>query len=333
MMTAQVYSRRTVVIGAAAALTLAACGLRRGGMANGVPSRTQVVVHTGPGGGSDVFARQVIKLMEADKLIDNAWPVRNQTEGASMGAMSYMRGRRGRVDTIAAITPTWLVTPLTLAGTSLSISELQPIAALLVEPQIVAVRADSGYHTLTDFVDDARRKPDRLVQVGNSITATDSLIGKALQSKTNTRWKFLSYADSGERIASLLRNDAQMMIGPSTDFIDQVKLGAIRLVATASDRKVSTLPELTSIRAQGIDVGQLPEEFRGFVGPPAMPDSALRYYQKTFRALLSAAGWQHFVDETGSVTAFLDSSQFGSFLREQNKSLSSLIDSIGVGEQ
>lgn len=125
-------SRCTMLIGAASMFALAGCGLQRGGMAGGMPSRTQVVVHTGPGGGSDVFARQVIKLMQTDKLIAENWPVRNQTEGSGIGAMSYLRGRKGRVDTIAAVTPTWLVTPLTLSGTTVSITELQPIAALLV---------------------------------------------------------------------------------------------------------------------------------------------------------------------------------------------------------
>jgi putative tricarboxylic transport membrane protein len=322
-----------MLIGTAAALTLAGCGLQRGGMANGVPGRTQVVVHTGPGGGSDVFARQVVKLLQADKLIDDSWPVRNQTEGSSIGAMSYLRGRKGRSDTIAAVTPTWLVTPLTLAGSSVSVTEMQPIAALLVEPQIMAVRADSAYRTVKDFVDEAKAHPDHLVQVGGSITATDSLTGKALQSKTDTKWKFLSFADSGQRIAALLRNDAQMMIGASTDFVDQVKVGAIRVIATVADRKVATFPELTSIKAQGLDVGPLPEEFRGFVGPPDMPADALSYYENTFHKLVSAPGWNDFVDENGSVTAFLGANDFGPFLREQNDSLSTLIDGIGLAKQ
>jgi putative tricarboxylic transport membrane protein len=330
----QQISRRSVLIGSmAASLALAGCGLQRAGMENGTPGRTQVVVHTGPGGGSDVFARQVIKLMQTDKLIDSSWPVRNQTEGSSIGAMSYVRGRKGRSDTIAAVTPTWLVTPLTLSGTSVSITELQPIAALLVEPQIVAVRADSPYRTMKEFIADAQRKPDSLVQVGGSITATDSLTGKALQTKTSTTWKYLTFADSGQRIGALLRNDAQMMIGASTDFADQVKVGAIRVIATVADRKVSTFPDLTSITEQGVDVGPLPEEFRGFVGPPNMPPQALTYYQDKFQALVSAPGWNDFVDENGSVTQFLDAGKFGPFLKQQNDAISTLVKSIGLANQ
>ena len=81
-----------------------------------------------------------------------------------------------------------------------------------------------------------------------------------------------------------------MMIGASTDFLDQVKVGAVRVVATVADRKVPTFPDLTSIKAQGLDVGPLPEEFRGFVGPPEMPADALKYYQDTFQQTGERAG-------------------------------------------
>jgi len=330
------YTRRRFLRGAAAvgaAVMLAGCGLQHSGMVDGVPGHTQIVVHTGPGGGSDVFARQIVKLLQDDDLIASNWPVRNQTEGSSIGAMSYLRGRKGRTDTIAAVTPTWLVTPLTLEGSSVSITELQPIAALLVEPQVVAVRADSPYRTMKDFIDSAKAKPDSLVQVGGSVTATDSLTGQALQAKTGTQWKFLSFSDSGQRIAALLRGDAQMMIGASTDFIDQVKVGALRVIATVADRKVATFPELTSIKEQGVDAGDLPEEFRGFVGPPDMPEEALEYYQELFRSLTKAPGWNDFVDENGSVTNFLDAKAFGDMLEKQNQSLTVLIKDLGLGKQ
>lgn len=225
--------------------------------------------------------------------------------GLQRGGMTNgVRGRRGRTDSIAAVTPTWLFTPLTLAGASVSITELQPIAALLVEPPIVAVRAGSPYRTI-----------------------------KALQAKTGTRWTLLSFSGSGQRIAALLRNDAQMMIGAATDFADQVKVGAIRVIATVADRKVSAFPGLTSIRAHGIDAGVLPGEFRGFVGPPEMPSDALGSYQDVFAKLVKAPGWQDFVDENGSVTDFLDSKGFGVLLKKQNASLKTSIGDLGLGQQ
>ena len=48
----------------------------------------ELVVHSAPGGGSDVFARAVVEMVQKEKLL---LPLRvvNKTEGASGEALSY----------------------------------------------------------------------------------------------------------------------------------------------------------------------------------------------------------------------------------------------------
>ncbi|QYN21612.1 tripartite tricarboxylate transporter substrate binding protein [Amycolatopsis sp. DSM 110486] len=318
---------------AAMTLILSGCGIAQRHSANGVPSRTEVVVHTGPGGGSDVFARQVVKMLQDDKLIDANWPVRNETAGSGIGAMSYLKGRRGREDTIAAITPTWIVTPLTLDGAAVSVSDVQPIAGLLVEPQVMAVRADSKYRTAADFIADARAHPDGLVQVGGSVTATDSLTGQALQSRTKTKWSFLTFSDSGQRIASLLRGDAQMMIGSTGDFSEQVRAGAIRVIGAVGDKRLAALPNVPTLAEEGVPSEGLPEEFRGFMGPPDMPAQTVAYYQEQLRKLSTRPDWKKYAEADGDVTKFLDANQFRTYLAQQQASLKKLVDQLGLASR
>jgi len=310
---------------------LAGCGIQPQHSANGIPSRTQVVVHTGPGGGSDVFARQVVKLLRQTSLIDTNWPVLNQTAGSGIGAMSYLRQKRGRDGYLAAITPTWLITPLTLADSAVSIGDLQPIAVLLVEPQLMAVRADSPYRSTADLIAAARQEPDRLVQVGGSITATDSLTGKAIQAQTGASWRYLTFADSGQRIASLLRGDAQMMIGASSDFDEQVRAGTIRVIAALGDRRVPTFPEVRTLAEQGLAIANLPEEFRAFVGPPGMSAAELTYYQGLFRTLVTTPEWTAYASRNGDLTQYLDQREFAAFLTTQQALLSTLVTQLKLG--
>lgn len=323
---------RGVAVLAVATVALTGCGVQKKNAAtSGPPAKTEAVVHTGPGGGSDIFARQVVKMMQESKLITGNWPVRNQTEGSGIGAMSYITGKKGRDDTVAAVTPTWLVTPLTLKGSTVSIDNLQPIAQLLVEPQVMAVRADSPYRTATDFMTAAKQQPDRLVQVGGSVTATDSLTGKALQAQGGTKWKFLSFSDGGQRVATLLRGDAQMMIGSSGDFAEQVKAGKLRVVAVVGSERVETFPDVTSLKEQGFTVDNLPQEFRGFVGPPEMPQSALTYYQDLFAKLVKTPAWAAYAKENGIITQYRDAGQFKQMLGTQKASLAQLVEQLNLG--
>src|SRR5262245_54450373 len=103
---------RKILATAAAAATLAAaaaCGHSGpggsagsgGGGAEGVPKNVEVVTHNAVGGGSDVFTRQMIKVMYENKIIGSNWPVRNVPAGDSIGAMSYMIDRKGNAGLIA----------------------------------------------------------------------------------------------------------------------------------------------------------------------------------------------------------------------------------------
>ena len=69
------------------------------------PSRPiELVVHSAPGGGSDVFARAVVEMVEREKLLPLPVRVVNKTEGASIEAMAYMMEKRGDDHTLAVFT-------------------------------------------------------------------------------------------------------------------------------------------------------------------------------------------------------------------------------------
>src|ERR1051325_4963494 len=73
------------------------------------PSRPlDIVVHSAPGGGSDVFARAVVEMIEAEKLLDQPLRVVNKIAGASLEAITYLVDKRGDDHTIAVLTHTWL---------------------------------------------------------------------------------------------------------------------------------------------------------------------------------------------------------------------------------
>ena len=87
-----------------AALLLAA--LATAGGASTAPSfaparPVELVVHSAPGGGSDVFARAVVAMAEAEGLLAQPMRVVNKTAGTSAQAMAYLaahvagRGRSG----------------------------------------------------------------------------------------------------------------------------------------------------------------------------------------------------------------------------------------------
>ncbi|MBO0841139.1 MAG: hypothetical protein J2O49_10005, partial [Sciscionella sp.] len=156
-----------LLAGATACSTLNAGTNNSSGAAT--PKNVQIVVDTGPGGGSDLFAREIVKLAQQTKGIDANWPVLSQTAGGGLGAMAFMKGKANQTNYVAAFTSKWVISALGTNNPPASLKDLTPIAELADETQIVAVPTSSPYHNFQDFVKDAKAHPDKLVQTGGAV--------------------------------------------------------------------------------------------------------------------------------------------------------------------
>src|SRR3981189_218841 len=131
------------------------------------PSRTvELVVHTGPGGGSDVLGRALAVMAEREKLLPVRMIVVNKPGGNSAVAAAYLSEKRGDPNTIGLFTGVWLQTPLVSAEAKVTLRDLTPIARLVLAPAVIAVKADAAYKTPADFTRAAKKSPGQLKQWG-----------------------------------------------------------------------------------------------------------------------------------------------------------------------
>jgi putative tricarboxylic transport membrane protein len=319
----------TVVLAAIALLALAACGSGGGG-GGGKSGPVEVITHNAVGGGSDVFTRQMIKVMYENKIIDTNWPVRNIPAGDSIGAMSYMVDKKGNAGVIAQVTPTWLATPMTVANAKVSLEDLTPITLVATEPQVVVTNAKSQFNSFADFVNAAKAAPDTLVQAGGSSTANDALTRLVLQDTLGAKWKFLSFEDTGSRITALLRNDANIMLGSASDVAEQVKAGQLKVIAIVGDKKLDTFPDVSTTQQQGIDSSKVPVQFRAVMGAPDMPADAVQKYQDDLSKMVDTEDWKNLAKENGLVTQNLQDDKFTSYLKEQTDIVGGLLQGLGL---
>ena len=139
---------RTACIAAAVALTAsctAACSSSGGSGGSGgkAPSNISFIVDTGPGGGSDLFARQILKIAKDNKLISSNWPVVSQPEGGGLGAMAYMKGKPSQGNYVSAFTSKWIIAALSTPNAPAQLTDLTPIAEIADETQVIAAPANA----------------------------------------------------------------------------------------------------------------------------------------------------------------------------------------------
>jgi putative tricarboxylic transport membrane protein len=294
------------------------------------PSRpVELVVHSAPGGGSDVFARAVIEMAEKEKLLAQPLRVVNKTAGAGVEAMAYLAEKKGDDHTIAIFTNTWVATPLTRKDARYTVKDLTPLVRLVLEPTIAVVKADSPYKNMNDFVAAAKKNPDGLKQAGGSATAIESLTGLLIQSATGAKWSFISTPAVKDRISNLLAGNVQIIIPQPQDVNEHIVAGRLRPIAAFTEKRLAVLPDVPTIREQGINMAIIANA-RGFLAPPGVSKDVVGYWGNFFAGLIKTASWKKYLEENQVEDVFLKGADLAPFFDEQIELMRSVLQQAGV---
>ena len=279
----------------AVALTLAALALAAPAIAQWKPTKpVDLVVHTGPGGGSDLLARAMVTMIEKEKLVPVRINVLNKPGGNGAVAAAALAEKKGDPHTIGLITSVWIAGPLTSAEAKVTVHDLKPIAQLMLEPAVFAVKADSPYKSLKDFIEAAKAKPGTLKQSGGSVTSRDNIVRLSMQHATGAKWTFVSFPGGGERLAALLGGHVDIMVIEPQEAGEQVRAGKLRVLAQLTDKRLAGWPDVPTLKEAGYDVQPTPQ-IRAVVAPPEQPADASAYWEHTFDALRKTESWKKYV--------------------------------------
>jgi len=316
-------------LGAVGILLAAASGAQAQAPAWKPSGPVSVVVHTGPGGGTDAFGRAIITALERDKVLENSFIVVNRTGGGSAAAVNFIHEKAGDTNTIGIFSSVWVTDSLVQEEAKVTIADLTPVANLVLEPALLVVRADSPYKTLKDFVDAAKASPGKLKQSGGSVTARDAVVRHVLMANTGAEWAFISFPSGGERVSALLGGHVDMMMIEPSEAGELIRAGRLRALAQIADKRIEGFPDVPTLQEAGFDVPNVPQA-RGIVGPPNMPPEALAYYEDLFKRASRSPSYVKYLADTQLDNAYMDSKALGGFLTEYRDQLRTILTGAGV---
>jgi|SRR5688572_8590104 len=288
-----------------------------------------LVVHTGPGGGSDLLARAMVAMIEKERLVPVRINVVNKPGGNGAVAAAALAEKKGDAHTIGLITSVWIAGPLTSAEAKVTVHDLKPVAQLMLEPAVFAVRADSPYKTLKEFVDAANAKPGALKQSGGSVTSRDNIIRLQLQHATGAKWAFVSFQGGGERLAALLGGHVDIMVIEPQEAGEQVRAGKLRVLAQLSEKRLPAYQDVPTLREAGFNVTPTPQ-IRGVVAPPEQPAEATAYWENLFASLRKTDSWKKYVADNQLEESFLPGAELKKSIGEIEKQLKEQYQSAGI---
>jgi putative tricarboxylic transport membrane protein len=296
------------------------------------PDRTvEVVVFAAPGGGNDKSARVMHKIWQETKLVDAV--VTNKVGGGGSLAYTYVSQKTGDAHHIA-IAQAGLNTNHITGRSPLHYNDLTPLSFVGSEPVALAVRAESPYKTLKDFVDQLRKDPASLsISVGSTRGAINHFTIARLAKAAGVdpkQLKILVFGGGAESVTNLLGGHIDAMVQAVNNAIPHHKAGKMRILGLSTPKRSAGLPDAPTMREQGYDV--VMEGWTIFVGPKGMTPAQVAYWESVFQKTVQHEEWKKYLDFNAWDWGYKNAQETQAYVKSDYEQSKALLTEIGLAK-
>ena len=288
-----------------------------------------LVVPFPPGGVADIVARPVADAM--GRILNT--PVVIETKAGAGGGigMAYVAKARPDGYTLLMALSSISIIPeadkVTGRAPMYQLNQFVPIARFTADPTVLAVRAESPWKTLPEFVADARRRPGAISYGSSGNYGTMHIPMEMLAASADLKLLHVPFTGGGPAVVALLGGTVDAIsTGPST-VIQHVKAGKLRVLASWGDKRLSALPDVPTLTEAGFNVVFF--QWAALFAPAGTPEPALGKLRDAARA---AAADPRFVAAMATVETpiqYLDAPELQRFWEADAQKLGAAVRRVG----
>jgi tripartite-type tricarboxylate transporter receptor subunit TctC len=277
-----------------------------------------LIVAFSPGGGTDVAARTIEPFIE--KYLGGDLTVLNKP-GAG-GEIGFTELAESKPDgyTIGFINIPAMFAYSYERKTRYSRASFTPIANLVSDPGIFAVRGDSKFQSLEDMIKFAKDNPKALpIGTTGSVGSSEHLAIKQLESLTGAQFNHVPFGSTAPMRTALLGGHipaGAFNLGEAVQFMEE---GQIRVLGVMSDARSDMAPEVPTFKEQGIDL--VTGSSRGIAGPAGLPKEIVDKLSEAIRKAMEDPEYVAKAEAADVPLNYLPAAAYAEFLEKTDKNL------------
>ena len=207
------------------------------------------------------------------------------------------------------------------------LDQFAPIARLTADPTVLAVRTDSPWKTLAEFVADAKKRPGAISYGSSGNYGTMHMPMEMFAQSAGVKLLHVPFTGAGPAVVALLGGSIDAVAsGPST-VIPQVKAGKLRVLASWGDQRLASLPDVATLNEAGFEAVFF--QWSALFAPAATPEPVLARLRDAARA---AAADPRFVAALASLDTpvqYMDAPELRRFWDADAKKLAQAVQRVG----
>lgn len=298
-----------------------AAGLVAGAQAQPAPWQPErpirLVVPYGPGGSSDVIARllagEMAKTLGQSVIVDN--------KGGASGTIAMQEAARAAPDGYTIVlghVGTLAVNPAMLDKLPYADKDFEPIGLLAKVPMVFATGAKVPAKSFAEFLALARAQPGKLSYGSAGNGSAGHLAFEMLKVATGIDVVHVPYKGTGAQLNDLLAGTIDAASAGPPGFMQHVKTGRIRIIASGSAQRLAALPEVPTVAEQGYP-GFDSSQWFGLLAPAKTPPAVIARLYDAAEKALQVPSVQERLKADASVAAPLNGAQFAAFIKAERE--------------
>lgn len=201
-----------------------------------------------------------------------------------------------------------------------------PIARIGVEVPVLAVRKESGWKTLKDMADAAKKQKLKIAVAGNG--SFTHIVSAALMDKLGADANYVP-GGQGREVAELLAGRVDAVLRWPSEVKQHVEAGTIVVLCMATAEKFDVgldAPTCDEAGAKGLDMAM----WRGLAAPAGTPPEAIKALQEAAKKAVESPEFQKAAENLGFTPAFMPAQEFGKVIASDDAEIGKLMKDIGI---
>jgi tripartite-type tricarboxylate transporter receptor subunit TctC len=286
-----------------------------------------------PGGVADQVGRPLGSAME--KLLKQPVVLQNKPgAGGAVGMASVAQSRADGYTLLVALSSISIIPEadkLFARQPAYTMDQLAPIALISADPTVMVVKADSPWKTVTEFVEDARKRPGQIAYSSSGVYGTLHVAMEMFAVAADIKLRHVPFSGGGPAVTALLGNNVQALASGPGPVLAQIKAGTLRPLAGWGDKRIPALPDVPTFK----ELGYKDVEFyiwAGLFAPKATPAPVINTLREAAKKAVDDAEFKTTMGNLGSPISYLDAPEFQKFWDVDAARLAVAVKKIGKVE-
>lgn len=285
------------------------------------------------GGSVDLYARGIKNALETLKLVNGQTVLNENRPGAGgLIALQQLQRNRGNAHHLGTF-HTGAIAGQVTGILKADMREFVPVAMLVEETTLVAVRADSPLKTAGDLVAALKRAPTSIKIAVAPLKGLNTHLAIAKPLKVTgvdiTQLTVVPFRSSADSMGALLGGHVDVVSATGPTVVPMALAGKVRMIASAAPvRGTGPLAPVPTWREQGVAADYV--SYNGVLLPPSVDAEQIRFWEQALRQVSASKEWIALVEKSGNKPMFKGYVDSHRYLQAELTSTQALVAELGL---